>query len=327
MIDYGSLIQSLRSSKADAWADRLPQQLKHAFDPARHGQQTAWQELIDKLPDIPSNLRILDADTVQIGGSEELSGQEQTALKHKLKSLHPWRKGPYQLFGIPIDAEWRSDWKWRRLEPHIAPLKHRLVLDVGCGNGYFCWRMLGKQAKMVVGIDPMPLNVMQFQAIRKLHGGNPPIFVLPLGIEDLPYGLKAFNTVFSMGVLYHRRSPIDHLLELRDCLVPGGELVLETLVIDGGLGKTLVPEGRYAQMRNVWFLPSPPTLLTWLKRCGFINIRLVDITPTSIEEQRSTDWMRFHSLNDFLSPSNPMLTCEGLPAPKRAIFIAKTATN
>ena len=56
-----------------------------------------------------------------------------------------------------------------------------------------------------------------------------------------------------MGVLYHRRSPIDHLLELKGCLQTGGELVLETLVIDGGLGEVLVPENRYAKMRNVWF--------------------------------------------------------------------------
>jgi len=128
-----------------------------------------------------------------------------------------------------------------------------------------------------------------------------------------------------MGVLYHRRSPIDHLMELRDCLKPGGELVLETLVIDGGLGEVLLPEGRYAKMRNGWFLPSCETLVSWLKRCGFHNIRLVDVTSTSIEEQRSTEWMQFHSLKDFLSKENPQLTTEGLPAPKRAIFIANTA--
>jgi tRNA (mo5U34)-methyltransferase len=184
--------------------------------------------------------------------------------------------------------------------------------------------MLGAGAKMVVGIDPLLLNVMQFQLIRKLHG-EAPVYVLPLGIESVPYGLKAFDTVFSMGVLYHRRSPIDHLLELRDCLQPGGELVLETLVIDGRLGEVLLPEGRYAKMRNVWFLPSCETLMSWLKRCGFINIRMIDVTKTSIEEQRSTEWMQFHSLKDFLNAENPQLTYEGLPAPKRAIIIANNA--
>lgn len=327
MIAYQPLYQMLRSVKADKWADKLPQQLNEAFDQTRHGHLATWQRLIESLPDFSTKQHILDADTVQIGSVCDLTELARATLETQLKSLHPWRKGPYELFGIHIDAEWRSDWKWQRVEKHISSLKHRLVLDVGCGNGYYCWRMLGAQAKFVVGIDPMLLNVMQFQAIRKLHGGTPPVFVLPLGIEDLPYGMKAFDTVFSMGVFYHRRSPIDHLLELRDCLVPGGELVLETLVIDGGLGEVLVPEDRYAKMRNVWFLPSCPTLMSWLSRCGFRNIRLVDITATSTEEQRSTEWMTFHSLNDHLDPNNRMLTCEGLPAPKRALFIAQTASD
>lgn len=327
MIDYKPLCHALRSAKADVWADLLPQQISAAFDHTRHGHLATWQSLIKNLPEFSTSQRILDADTVQIGSANDLTKLAKTTLETQLKSLHPWRKGPYELFGINVDAEWRSDWKWQRVEKHISPLKHRLVLDVGCGNGYYCWRMLGSQAKMVVGIDPMLLNVMQFQFIRKLHGGEPPVFVLPLGIEDLPYGMKAFDTVFSMGVFYHRRSPIDHLLELRDSLVPGGELILETLVIDGGLGETLVPEDRYAKMRNVWFLPSCPTLMSWLSRCGFTNIRLVDITTTTTEEQRSTEWMTFHSLSDHLAPDNPILTCEGLPAPKRAIFIAQSENS
>jgi tRNA (mo5U34)-methyltransferase len=182
--------------------------------------------------------------------------------------------------------------------------------------------MLGAGAKRVVGIDPMLLNVMQFQLIKQFYDNNAPIDLLPLGIEAIPANLHCFDSVFSMGVLYHRRSPIDHLFELRDCLKSGGELILETLVIDGELGDTLLPVDRYAQMRNVWFLPSCNTLISWLNRCGFKNTRVVDITTTTTQEQRTTDWMRFHSLKDFLNAENPTLTCEGLPAPKRAIIIA-----
>ncbi len=320
MIDYQPLYDALSDAKADVWTKLLPQQLHLAFDPAKHGDLAQWQALVDNVQVMPTTQRVLDADTVQIGGADDLTTLTKNQLESQLKALHPWRKGPYDLFGIQIDTEWRSDWKWKRLKAHIAPLNHRLVLDVGCGNGYHCWRMLGAGAKTVVGIDPMLLNVLQFQLVRKLYGAAP-IYVLPLGIEDLPYGMKAFDTVFSMGVLYHRRSPIDHLMELRDCLRPGGELVLETLIIDGGLGQVLLPEDRYARMRNVWFLPSCDTLISWLKRCGFKNIRLVDVTITSIEEQRSTEWMTFHSLKDFLAAESPQLTCEGLPAPKRAIVI------
>ena len=321
MIDYQPLYNTLLEAKADAWVKLLPQQLSSAFDISRHGNLEEWKTVVERLPKLNTTHRLLDTDAVEIGRSVDLADPGKTELEHQLKALHPWRKGPYNLFGINIDTEWRSDWKWDRLKSHISPLSHRLVLDVGCGNGYHCWRMLGAGAKMVVGIDPLLLNVMQFQVVRKLHG-EAPVYVLPLGIEDLPYGLKAFDTVFSMGVLYHRRSPIDHLLELRECLQPGGELILETLVIDGGLGEALMPEGRYAKMRNVWFLPSCETLVSWLKRCGFKDIRLIDVTATNIQEQRSTEWMQFHSLKDFLSAENPQLTSEGLPAPKRAIIIA-----
>jgi tRNA (mo5U34)-methyltransferase len=324
MIDYQPLYNILLDAKADAWVKLLPGQIANVFNSTKHGTLSQWQSVIENLPKLTTTHRLLNADAVQIGQSDNLPEADRMELEQRLKALHPWRKGPYNLFGIKIDTEWRSDWKWDRLKNHITPLNHRLVLDVGCGNGYHCWRMLGAGAKMVVGIDPLLLNVMQFQLVRKLYG-EAPVYVLPLGIEELPYGLKVFDTVFSMGVLYHRRSPIDHLMELRDCLKPGGELVLETLVIDGGLGEVLLPEDRYAKMRNVWFLPSCETLVSWLKRCGFKNIRLIDVTSTSIEEQRSTEWMQFHSLKDFLSAENPQLTCEGLPAPKRAIIIANNA--
>lgn len=325
MIDYQPLIQALLDAKADAWAERLPLQLSNALSQNRHGTLSQWQQLIADLPGISTSHRLLNADTVEIGNSCDLPPNYQTQFEAQLKTMLPWRKGPYDVFGIHIDTEWRSDWKWNRVKDHITPLQQRMVLDVGCGNGYHCWRMLGDGARMVVGIDPLILNVMQFQLIRKLYG-EAPIYVLPVGIEDIPPDIKAFDTVFSMGVLYHRRSPIDHLLELKACLKPGGELVLETLIIDGGLGEVLLPEDRYAKMRNVWFLPSAPTLILWLKRCGFDNIRVVDVTKTSIEEQRTTEWMPFHSLKNFLDPDNVDLTCEGLPAPKRAILIANAGS-
>jgi len=182
--------------------------------------------------------------------------------------------------------------------------------------------MLGDGASEVIGIDPTPLFVMQFWALQKyLQQDN--IWVLPVGIQDVPKKLQAFDSVFSMGILYHRRSPMDHLQDLKDCLRPGGQLILETLVIEGGLGDTLVPEGRYARMGNVWFLPSTDTLLSWVRKMGFEDPELVDVSVTSTGEQRSTDWMRFHSLKDFLNPDDPSKSIEGYPAPRRAIITAR----
>ena len=237
--------------------------------------------------------------------------------------LHPWRKGPYNLFGMPLDTEWRSDWKWDRVLPHLAPLKGRTILDVGCGNGYHCWRMLGAGAERVIGIDPSAKFVFQFYAIKRFAGNHLPIDVLPLGIEHMPEKMAAFDTVFSMGILYHRRSPMDHLRELRQLLKPGGQLVLETLVIEGAEDQLLVPQDRYAKMPNVWFIPSPDMLLSWMSKNGLKNPRMVDISTTTIEEQRSTDWMKFESLADFLDPNDSSKTVEGHPAPVRAVFVAE----
>ena len=64
--------------------------------------------------------------------------------------------------------------------------------------------MLAAGAKLVVGIDPTVVFVMQWLAMQKLGPGLKN-FVLPLGIEDLPENTAGFDCVFSMGVLYHRR--------------------------------------------------------------------------------------------------------------------------
>jgi tRNA (mo5U34)-methyltransferase len=245
------------------------------------------------------------------------------ALQATLMGLHPWRKGPFQLFGMHLNTEWRSDWKWDRVLPHLDSLDNRLVLDVGCGNGYHCWRMLGAGARRVIGIDPSVKFVFQFQAIKHFAGTDLPVDMLPLGIEHMPERLAAFDSVFSMGILYHRRSPMAHLRELKELLRPGGQLVLETLVIEGPEGMVLVPEGRYAKMPNVWFLPSVDTLISWMRKNGLKNPRMVDISTTSIEEQRATDWMTFESLKDFLDPNDHSKTIEGHPAPIRAVFLAE----
>ena len=290
------------------------------LDAATHGDLPRWQAALRTLPDIVPTSLDLNTDTLCVGRPEDVDATQAGVIEAALRELHPWRKGPFDLFGIHIDTEWRSDWKWNRLRGHIAPLDGRRVLDVGCGSGYHCWRMAGAGAAQVIGIDPTLLYVMQYQAVQHFVQDTR-VHVLPLSSDDLPPKLAAFDTVFSMGVLYHRRAPLDHLFELRECLVPGGELVLETLVIEGGPGEVLVPDDRYAAMRNVWFIPSVAELVRWMQRCGYENVRAVDVSVTTVNEQRTTDWMRFNSLADFLDADDATRTIEGHPAPRRAIVL------
>jgi len=319
---YQALYDQLDKIGQSDWRQLLELQVEQKLAHDGHGKMQEWQEVLAQFPEV-NDVEIDLKNEVRIGNQNNLNGSDRQSFIELLQTFHPWRKGPYKLFDVEIDTEWRSDWKWDRVIPHIQSLKGRTVLDVGGGNGYHGWRMAGEDAKLVIGIDPTLIFVMQYQIMQRyIQAENH--YVLPIGIEHLPNNLACFDTVFSMGVLYHRRSPLDHLYELKACLRPGGELVLETLIIDGQLGESLMPTERYAKMRNVWFLPSNDTMILWLQRCGFKDVRCVDITDTSLEEQRKTDWMTFESLVDFLDPNDVTKTIEGYPAPKIAVYIANT---
>ncbi|MGM0692907.1 MAG: tRNA 5-methoxyuridine(34)/uridine 5-oxyacetic acid(34) synthase CmoB [Pseudomonadota bacterium] len=321
--EHRALYQAFLDQGLDAWLARLPDQLARGLDRQRFGDLPAWEKAVAKLPTLPDERQVsLAADTVSV--EVDLTDGRRRQVANLLGKLAPWRKGPYRLGGTFIDTEWRSDWKWQRLAPHLAPLAGRRVLDVGGGNGYHAWRMAGSGADFVLVIDPSPRFFWQFRAVRHFVGdadGGRTHF-LPVGIEAVPAGLAFFDTVFSMGVLYHRPSPLEHIQQLKEALRPGGELVLETLVVEGDATTVLLPGERYAAMPNVYFLPSSKALCGWLERCGLENVRVVDEAVTTTEEQRATEWMTFQSLADFLDPDDPSRTREGYPAPRRAVVMA-----
>jgi tRNA (mo5U34)-methyltransferase len=242
------------------------------------------------------------------------AGDNQAALR----ALMPWRKGPWTFGDLDIETEWRSDWKWERLQPHFTAIQGTRILDVGCGNGYFGWQMLKAGARSVIGIDPTLLYCMQHLAAVKLLG-TANNWVLPLTLESSPH-IACFDGVLSMGVLYHRKDPLDHIRELAACCAPGGTVIVESLIVAGDT--SLIPPGRYARMRNISVIPCVVDVQRWMRSAGLIDPRVVDITPTTVQEQRSTSWMTFESLPEALDPFDPAHTIEGHPAPVRAIFIA-----
>ncbi len=281
-----------------------------------HGDFPCWLEAINEIPE-GDGYTELDRDAPLLGRPVE----NPELLRKCLLKLHPWRKGPLLLGGVGIDTEWRSDRKWNRLKAQLD-LKGHQVLDIGCGNGYFGLRMLGAGAKLVLGIDPTMIFVMQWLAMHKL---SPVLnnFVLPLGIEDLPTDTGSFDSVFSMGVLYHRHKPVEHLEQLKKLTRSGGQIVLETLILEGESKNILVPDSRYARMRNVHAIPTLGVLHDWLEQAGLPDIRVLDVSTTTTDEQRSTDWMTFESLQECLDPDNKAITIEGHPAPVRVAMLIK----
>ena len=313
------------SAQPDRKPQVFPEHLARFYDHVSHGDYPDWCDAINGLPEISPSVIRLNADTIQIGSATDCSASQRSIIHQQLKRLLPWRKGPFNLFGVKVDAEWRSDMKWRRLQHNITPLSGRTVMDVGCGNGYYGWRILGAGAKRVVGTDPTLRYVMQQRAMAK-YLPDAPFDIIPFTLETLISdgagpSHDLFDTVFSMGVIYHRRDPLKHIQDLLRFLRPGGELVLESLIIDEKYGAVLEPRGRYARMRNIWSIPSLNTLKDWLSAAGLTSVEVADVSVTTPAEQRVTEWTFEQSLADFLNPQDPQLTIEGYPAPKRAIVI------
>ncbi|MGA9575588.1 MAG: tRNA 5-methoxyuridine(34)/uridine 5-oxyacetic acid(34) synthase CmoB [Lysobacterales bacterium] len=305
--------------QASAWPELAALGWQH-LKTSSHGDLPRWLEIIDGLDEGDGYCQ-LDRQAPVLGRPVS----DPARLRQQLLGLHPWRKGPLEPGGISIDTEWRSDWKWERLSPHLDLVGQR-ILDIGCGNGYFGYRMLAKGAELVLGIDPTLVFVMQWLAMQKLCPGLNN-FVLPLGIEDLAINTTAFDSVFSMGVLYHRRKPVEHLEQLKKLTRPGGNIVLETLVLEDTGREILNPADRYARMRNVHSIPSLTVLHEWLGQAGLADAKVLDVSKTTTEEQRSTDWMTFESLRECLDVNDPSVTVEGYPAPVRAAFLIKVSED
>jgi tRNA (mo5U34)-methyltransferase len=318
MFDLDAVFEDLSSHGLGSWRELRPLLRTRLADGA-HGDLPEWRQVLTELPSCSRRAAELNRPVVAVGPAA-FAPEEGARVRELLQRLAPWRKGPFRVGDILVDAEWRSDLKWARVANAISPLPRRLVLDVGCGNGYYALRMRGMGARAVVGIDPMLLYVAQHAAIRHFMPPHP-VHVLPLRLQELPPE-ASFDSVFSMGVLYHQRAPGEHLSGLHRLLRGGGELVLETLILPGGLREARTPQ-RYARMKNVWLLPTRPLLVDWLLQAGFTEPRIADVSVTTSLEQRRTAWMPFDSLAEALDPTDSGLTVEGWPAPLRAVLICR----
>ena len=306
------------------WYEDLKTLVKGKREFLDHGKGNflKFKTVLETIPDITPSKIILTGQTIVVGDETDISLDEKKILHKKLAQVCPWRKGPFALLGVDIDTEWQSWMKWDRLLPHLPRLTGRRILDIGSSNGYYMFRMARENPLFVLGLEPQSSFYYQYLIIQKfLHQEN--VFCLPIPHDQLPKMDQYFDLVFCMGVLYHRKSPIEMLKDIHDSLRTGGEIVLENLVIDSKTNICLFPRNRYAKMRNVFFIPDLLTMESWLERAGFDHIRCVDVTKTTSEEQRKTEWIQTESLKDFLDPKDPGKTVEGYPAPVRAIFIAR----
>ncbi len=276
-----------------------------------------YQEAIASLPAYPNiELRLGDKVELQI---QDLSDDEATQIKETALLMKPWRKGPFQFNELFIDSEWQSQIKYNLLEPHFD-LKDKIVGDIGCNNGYYLFRMLSQEPKKLIGFDPSAIYYSQFLFLN--HFIKSDIVYELLGVEHVEFYEHKFDTLFCLGVLYHRSDPVAMLKSLFKGLNKGGELILDTFMIDGEAEICLTPKDRYSKIPNIYFVPTVPALINWCHRAGFETVEVLEIMKTEHNEQRKTQWIDTQSLEDFLDPNDPEKTVEGYPAPKRVYIKA-----
>jgi len=258
-------------------------------------------------------------DIIRIGDATVINKKDLDKLYDFARKLKPWRKGPFKLFDIFIDSEWNSSIKWNRLKDHIPTLTNKKIMDIGSSSGYYMFKMLNSNPQFVLGVEPFLRYYFQYKVLKHyINKDN--IANLPLRFDDLPMMENYFDVIFCMGILYHRKSPLQTLNDLYLKLSDTGELILETLIIKGDDDYILYPEKTYAKMHNVYFIPTVKILLSWLTKAGFTKNKVIDISTTTINEQRKTDWIDSESLNTFLDESDNAKTVEGYPAPLRVII-------
>jgi tRNA (mo5U34)-methyltransferase len=259
----------------------------------------------------------LSADGVTISTNNRLS---HDLLNRVVDALIPWRIGPFEVNGHTIDSEWRSFLKWSKIQPliHIKPGSR--IADVGCSNGYFLFKLLQHAPSLAVGFDPVARCWLQFAFLHSLTRFSNLAFV-PAGLSLLTAFPSFFDLIICMGVIYHQRDPFQAVRALYNSTRPGGRLLLESLVIDREGSYLLVPNDRYAKMRNAWIIPTADALAALMARAGFREIEIHRFGPITTEEQRRTAHAPYESLADFLDPADPSRTIEGHPAPHSAVVM------
>ena len=280
-----------------------------------------WFLQLQKAKEInKENPKIDYQDWFSVGNRIDLSDEEYEIVLETAKKLIPWRKGPFKIFDLEIDSEWQSNIKYNLIRPHFN-LKDKIVADIGCNNGYYMFRMLEDKPKKIIGFDPSPLTLHQFEFIN--HFVNSDIVYEMLGVEHLEYYDHKFDFIFMLGVLYHRADPVGTLKSLARGLNSKGEILIDTFMIDGEDEICLTPNKRYSKIPNIYFIPTISALKNWLIRAGFEDIEVLATTVTTSEEQRSTPWSFDESLENFLDKNDPSKTVEGYPAPKRVYIKAR----
>lgn len=212
---------------------------------------------------------------------------------------------------------------WAPISPeayHIPnDLTGKLVLDVGAWDGYWTFEALKRGAAHVTAIDDFSDTLGLDAAKNRTAWGTFDLCRAALGysndkcnrwnmsIYDVGVNYpKSFDVIFLFGTIYHLRHPLLALDRLFESCKPGGEIYIESAILDdyspyrGGIGKgypsdenrqivmEFYPENEYGDNPSNWFVPTLACLGHMVRAAGFTDVmgwKLID-QPKHISQCR-----------------------------------------
>ena len=127
-----------------------------------------------------------------INSPDNVRPKTRERVYRAMRDFMPWRKGPFEVFGTEIDAEWRSERKWNRVLPVLPDLRHKVVADIGSNNGYYMFRMAHHRPRLVMGFEPYLQHYFAFQTLNSFAGCRNLCAEL-LGVEHVSLFKKSFD--------------------------------------------------------------------------------------------------------------------------------------
>lgn len=146
---------------------------------------------------------------------------------------------------------------------NVDDLKGKRVLDVGCGTGRFM-EVVENYGSCIVGID-LSFSV---EAAFKNLGFKENVHIIQADIFDLPFKEKAFDYIFSIGVLHHTPNTKEAFKCLPKFLKGGGEIAIWVYSNEG------FPMKLYNKVSGAYRFFTTKMPKRWLYRFAYISLPL-----------------------------------------------------
>lgn len=202
---------------------------------------------------------------------ETLSPAERDALIAQARELEPWLQGPFLLGGdLVVGGLWRIDTRWANLDEELPDdLGGIRILDVGSNAGYDPFMFKRRGAGEVIACEPFEF-IEQAHFLESIYRSG--VDFQRIGWQELSeerYG--SFDLVHCHGVLYHEVDPMGLLTRLFEMTVPGGTLLLGSMMFGEPERSDLsrfIPRA-YFRDDTWWWTPGPEALKAMITAAGF----------------------------------------------------------